>query len=109
MSDQEAISACRILARESGLLLGGSSGLVLCGSLAWLKQTPSTSVVAIIPDTGANYLDQVYNEEWLAQKGVILLDHVELDEHLKTKRVYDVEEYCGAEANLEVSHAGGSF
>ena len=109
LSDQEAISACHILARESGLLLGGSSGLVLCGSLAWLKQTPSTSVVAIIPDTGANYLDQVYNEEWLAQKGVVLLNHEKLDERLKTKRVYSVEEYCGAEATMEVSHAGGSF
>jgi N-(2-amino-2-carboxyethyl)-L-glutamate synthase len=108
LSDQEAISACRILARESGLLLGGSSGLVLCGSLAWLKQTPSTNALAIIPDTGANYLDQVYNEEWLAQKGVVLLSHEQLGERLTTKRVYDVEEYCGAEANLAVSHVAGS-
>jgi len=105
LSDQEAISACRILARESDLLLGGSSGLVLCGSLAWLKQTSSTSVVAIIPDTGANYLDQIYNEEWLTKKGVTLLNHTELDEHLKTKRIYSIEEYCGAEENLEISHA----
>lgn len=108
LSDQEAISACRILACESGLLLGGSSGLVLCGSLAWLKQTSSTSAVAIIPDTGANYLDQVYNEEWLAQKAVTLLTREELDEHLKTKPVYDVEEYCGTEENLEISHAAAS-
>lgn len=109
LSDQEAISACRILARESGLLLGGSSGLVLCGSLAWLKQTSSTSVVAIIPDTGANYLDQIYNQKWLAEKGVTLLNHAELDEHLRTKPIYDVEEYCGAEANLEISHAAGDL
>ena len=107
LSDQEAISACRILARETGLLIGGSAGLVLCGSLAWLRQTPATSVVAIIPDTGANYLDQIYNNEWLAEKKVTLLSHTELDEHLRTKLIYDVEEYCSETTKAELSHAAG--
>jgi 2,3-diaminopropionate biosynthesis protein SbnA len=92
-SDQEAISACRLVARESGLLLGGSSGLVLCGSVAWLQQTSSQSVVAIIPDTGANYLEQIYNDEWLAEKGVTLLTPRQLGERLKTRPIRNIEEY----------------
>jgi cysteine synthase len=93
-SDQEAISMCRLLARESGLLFGGSAGLVVCGSLAWLKQTSARTVVAIIPDTGANYLDQMYNDEWLAEKGISLMQREDLDECLKKKPIHDAEKYC---------------
>ena len=60
--------------KKVGCLWAASSGLVLCGSIAWLKQTPAKSVVAeIIPDSGANYLDQIYNDEWLVEKGIKLL------------------------------------
>jgi len=95
LSDQEAISLCRLLAKGSGLLFGGSAGLVVCGSLAWLKQTSGHSALAIIPDTGANYLDQIYNNEWLAQKGIGLLSRSELEEHLTVKPVVEVEQYSG--------------
>ena len=97
-SDQEAISICRLLARESGLLFGGSAGLVVCGSLAWLKQSPARTVVAIIPDTGANYLDQIYNDEWLAEKGIALMQRDELDQCLKNKPIHDAEKYYEQES-----------
>lgn len=96
-SDQEAISACRLLAQQGGLLLGGSGGLVICGSLAWLKQSTARSVVAIVPDTGANYLEQIYNDDWLAQKGVSLLTRSELDEHLQSKLIVDISEFYDEE------------
>jgi hypothetical protein len=82
------------LARESGLLFGGSAGLVVCGAVAWLKQSSARKVVAIIPDTGANYLDQIYNNAWLAEKGVSVMERRELDECLKSKSIHDAEKYC---------------
>ena len=91
VSDQEAMSVCRLFARENGLLMGGSGGLVICGSLAWLKQSSAQSALAIIPDTGANYLDQIYSDAWLAEKGISLLSRAELDEHLNDKRISDVD------------------
>ena len=94
LTDQEAISICRLLAKENGLLLGGSAGLVVCGAIAWLRQSSAKSLVAIVPDSGANYLEQIYNDNWLAEKGVSLLDRKELNEHLKTKPVLDVAEFC---------------
>ena len=67
-------------------------------------------MVAIIPDSGANYLDQIYNDEWLVEKGIKLLDHNELDEHLRTKRIFDVEEYCSERpSGLELSHVAGAL
>jgi 2,3-diaminopropionate biosynthesis protein SbnA len=103
-SDQEAISMCRLLARESGLLFGGSAGLVVCGSLAWLKQSSAKTAVAIIPDAGSNYLDQIYNDEWLAGKGIGLLTRGELDECLKTKSVFDAGMYCREQAAVAQAH-----
>lgn len=86
-SDEEAISACRLLARDCGILLGGSGGLAVCGALAWLKQSDDMSAVAIIPDTGANYLNQIYNSTWLSENGVSLLSKRELEERLRSKRL----------------------
>jgi 2,3-diaminopropionate biosynthesis protein SbnA len=99
-SDQEAISACRLLARESGVLIGGSGGLVVCGALAWLKQSAAKSALAIIPDTGTNYLEQIYNDEWLVQKGIEVLSRAELDESLANKQIRDAKTLCVADAVL---------
>ena len=45
------------LAREEGLLVGGSSGAAVAGALAYARRlgTP-LRIVAILPDTGRNYL-----------------------------------------------------
>ncbi|HEY2915101.1 MAG TPA: pyridoxal-phosphate dependent enzyme [Candidatus Angelobacter sp.] len=97
LSDQEAISICHLLAKEHGLLFGGSAGLVVFGALAWLKQSTAQSAVAIIPDSGANYLDQIYSNDWLAEKGIQLLNRGEVDERLKIRRVVDIDR-TGSEA-----------
>jgi 2,3-diaminopropionate biosynthesis protein SbnA len=99
LSDQEAISICRLLARENGLLVGGSAGLVVCGALAWLKGSSAKSAAAIIPDTGANYLDQIYNDAWLEEKGISLLCRSELDERLKVKPILNAEALCKEDAS----------
>ena len=91
VSDQEAISACRIFAKESGVLMGGSGGLVVCGALAWLKQSHARSAVAVIPDTGVNYMQQIYNHDWLAEKSIKLLNHNELDCRMSAKRIVDTQ------------------
>lgn len=97
VSDQEAISACRLFAKESGVLVGGSGGLVICGSLICLNRTAAKSALAIVPDTGANYMEQIYNNEWLAEKGITLLLHGELEVHLKNKKVADAQWFADEE------------
>jgi 2,3-diaminopropionate biosynthesis protein SbnA len=108
-SDQEAFSACRLLAKDNGLLVGGSGGLVICGALAWLKQSSAQSAVAIIPDAGANYLEQIYNDEWLAEKRITVLSREELDKRLETKNVFDAESLTAEEPAISSSHAVASL
>lgn len=63
-SDQDAFHAVQRLMRTEGLLVGGSSGSVLHGALAWLKtdqgktiaQTEGHNVVVLLPDGYVNSL-----------------------------------------------------
>jgi N-(2-amino-2-carboxyethyl)-L-glutamate synthase len=103
-SDQEAISVCRLIARENGLLMGGSAGLVICGALAWLKQSDGKSAVAIIPDAGTNYMDQIYDNAWLATKGIELLTHAQLDERFWTKEIRKASSLSAENGNQRVNH-----
>lgn len=58
IGDEEALPAAMRLIKEEGLLVGGSSGTALAGTLKWLKsedgketaQTEGQNVVVILPD-----------------------------------------------------------
>jgi hypothetical protein len=67
---EEAISLCHLIARERGILMGGSGGIVVFGALIYLHATNAKSALALIPDTGANYLDHIYDEHWLRSKDI---------------------------------------
>ncbi|PLR50157.1 pyridoxal-phosphate dependent enzyme (plasmid) [Chimaeribacter arupi] len=82
VTDQNAISLCRLLARDTGLLLGGSSGVVIFSALMALQLDDIQSVMAIAPDSGINYLEQFYDDEWLADKKMPLLSCEQLRQQL---------------------------
>ncbi|HVV20308.1 MAG TPA: 2,3-diaminopropionate biosynthesis protein SbnA [Pseudonocardiaceae bacterium] len=63
----DTVRACRQLARH-GFLFGGSTGTVVSGSMAWLKDNRPTgdiTAVAIAPDLGDRYLDTIYTDQWV--------------------------------------------
>lgn len=66
--DAESFRWARRLAREEGILAGGSSGAALAAAVAAATQLrPDQNVVAIFADTGRNYLSKLYDDAWLAQ------------------------------------------
>ncbi|MCA9799271.1 MAG: pyridoxal-phosphate dependent enzyme [Cyanobacteria bacterium HKST-UBA06] len=74
VSDQESFTAARRLAREEGLLVGGSSGTAMAAALKYCQRYdgPDTlTVVVMLPDTGRNYLTKVFSDEWMAQQGFL--------------------------------------
>src|SRR5665647_163557 len=61
----------RRLAREEGLLVGGSSGTAVAAAVTYASRLPKGAVVvAVLPDTGRNYLSTFFSDEWLHEKGL---------------------------------------
>lgn len=59
ISDREAFETCRTLAREEGLLVGGSSGAVAAGALRVAHRLgPRKIVVTLFPDGAERYPEQ---------------------------------------------------
>ncbi len=71
-SDAESFEITRRLAREEGLLVGGSSGLAVSAALKAAKDLPADAVVVVLlPDGGRGYLGKVFNDKWMRSYGFL--------------------------------------
>ena len=71
-NDKESFQMARRIIREEGLLVGGSSGSALCGTLKALEQYPAAKkVLTILPDSIRNYLTKFVNDGWMRQHGFL--------------------------------------
>lgn len=59
----------RRLAREEGILVGGSCGMAAHGALQVAAEDHTVMVVVILPDSGRGYLSKVFNDEWMTGHG----------------------------------------
>ncbi|MGW5055156.1 cystathionine beta-synthase [Actinokineospora sp. NPDC004072] len=76
VSDAESFEITRRLAREEGLLVGGSCGMAAAAALRLAKRLgPDDVVVVLLPDGGRGYLSKVFNDSWMAQYGFLPADH----------------------------------
>ncbi|MDQ1288116.1 MAG: N-(2-amino-2-carboxyethyl)-L-glutamate synthase [Actinomycetota bacterium] len=68
--EADTVRTCRKLARH-GYLFGGSTGTVVSGATRWMAAHPEFAgkpTVAISPDPGERYLDNVYDDEWVVER-----------------------------------------
>ena len=70
VTDKQSFVAARRLAREEGILVGGSSGMALHAALEVARDRgPDDVIVVLFPDTGRNYLSKFFSDEWMRQNG----------------------------------------
>jgi cysteine synthase len=71
ISDEEGLEWTRRLLDEEGLCLGLSSGINVAGAVRLARDLgPGKRVATILCDTGFRYLSTLYNDDWLAEKGL---------------------------------------
>jgi cystathionine beta-synthase len=72
VGDRDSILTARALARYEGILVGGSSGLAAAGALQVARGLgPDALVVALLPDSGRNYLSKYHSPAWLHRFGFL--------------------------------------
>jgi cystathionine beta-synthase len=88
VGDRESFLMARRITREEGLLVGGSTGLIVqvAAEVAREVDDPDACIVCILCDTGERYLSKLYNEEWMRENRMLRPDRATAEFLLSSKK-----------------------
>jgi cystathionine beta-synthase len=73
VSDSDSFHTARALARQEGILVGGSSGTAVAAALRYARRLGGDDlIVALGPDTGRNYMSKFFDDQWLAENHLLV-------------------------------------
>ena len=85
--DRTSFTMARRLAREEGILVGGSAGLNVWLALEIARELddPEALVVTILSDTGERYLSKVFSDEWMQENQMLEAPRVTVEQLLERR------------------------
>jgi cystathionine beta-synthase len=85
--DRTSFTKARRLARQEGILVGGSAGLNvwLAVEIARELDDPACLVVTILCDTGERYLSKVFSDEWMQENQMLEAPRVTVEQLLERR------------------------
>src|SRR5919108_6374763 len=110
VSDRDSFLTARRLAREEGILAGGSGGTSVHAMLDVARRLgPGKTILTMIPDSGRNYLSKFYDDNWMLDHGFLerRAPAPTVEEVLSAKRIEEpsVPEFIVIAANQKVGEA----
>ncbi len=94
VSDRDSFLTARRLAREEGLLVGGSGGTTVWAALEVAKRFgPQATILTMIPDSGRSYMSKFYDDNWMLEHGFVerRAPAPTVSELLRSKRIEETE------------------
>ena len=94
VSDRDSFLTARRLAREEGLLVGGSGGTTVWAALEIAKRFGRDgTILTMIPDSGRSYMSKFYDDNWMLEHGFVErhIPPPTVVELLRSKRMEETE------------------
>lgn len=87
VTDKESFLMARRLAKEEGLMAGGSAGTAVAGMMKIADRFQEDDVVVVLlPDSGERYLTKIFNDDWMREYGFLVPEKITARYVIDSKR-----------------------